>query len=64
MNVGDQRREVQVASLNQYSAQADDFARTVLNGDKALYGAEDAVLNMRVLEACLKSAEERQRITL
>ncbi len=64
VNVGDQRREVQVASLNQYSAQADDFARTVLNGDKALYGAEDAVLNMRVLEACLKSAQERQRITL
>ena len=64
VHVGDQRREVQVASSNQYSAQADDFARTVLNGDKALYGAEDAVLNMRVLEACLKSAETRQRITL
>ncbi|GGI95762.1 Gfo/Idh/MocA family protein [Paenibacillus hunanensis] len=64
VTVGDNRREVQVATLNQYAAQADAFARTVLNGETPLYDAEDAVRNMRVLDACLKSAEERQRITL
>ncbi|WP_322907499.1 Gfo/Idh/MocA family oxidoreductase [Paenibacillus campi] len=64
VTVGEQRREVQVTSLNQYAAQADDFARTVLHGEQPLYDAEDAVRNMRVLDACLKSAEARQRITL
>lgn len=64
VSVGDQRREVSVSPLNQYAAQADAFARTVLNGEPPLYDAEDAVRNMRVLDACLKSAEQRQRVIL
>lgn len=64
VTVGDERREVEVPVINQYAAQADDFARTVLDGIAPRYGAEDAVQNMRVLEACLRSADEQQRIGL
>ncbi|MNV75633.1 hypothetical protein D3C71_1689370 [compost metagenome] len=61
-NVG--RREVEVPVVNQYAIQADVFARAVLSGEPLRFDSSDAVRNMKVVDACLKSAKERKRITL
>ncbi|MFC7443138.1 Gfo/Idh/MocA family protein [Laceyella putida] len=57
-------REVEVPHVNQYSLQADDFARSVLEGTSLLFPASDAINNMALLDACLKSARTRARIAL
>lgn len=49
---------------NHYQLQAEQFARVVRGEEKPLYSADDAVANMRVLEACLRSARERVRVKL
>lgn len=49
---------------NSYSLQADEFSAVVSGRRQARFPASDAVANMRVVEACLKSAERRERITL
>ncbi|MEK8131224.1 Gfo/Idh/MocA family oxidoreductase [Paenibacillus filicis] len=59
-----ERREVEVPVVNHYALQADSIARTVLSGEPIAFEATDAVLNMRVLDACLKSARESKRIVL
>jgi xylose dehydrogenase (NAD/NADP) len=59
-----ERREIEVAYTNDYSSQADDFARAVLGGTELPFAPADAINNMRVLDACLRSARERTRITL
>ncbi|MCG7380433.1 Gfo/Idh/MocA family oxidoreductase [Paenibacillus sp. ACRSA] len=61
---GGDRREVVVPQVNHYSLQGDDMARAVLHGEAMRFAPEDAVANMKVLEACLRSAEEHTRITL
>ncbi|WP_019533713.1 Gfo/Idh/MocA family protein [Paenibacillus ginsengihumi] len=58
------RREVAVPHLNQYALQADAIARSALHGEPLKFPASDAVSNMRVLDACLKSARERVRVAL
>ncbi|MCZ8515922.1 Gfo/Idh/MocA family oxidoreductase [Paenibacillus filicis] len=58
------RREVEVPRVNQYALQADAFARAVLSGEPLPYSPQDAVLNMRVIDACLQSARERKRIEI
>ncbi|MFC4776165.1 Gfo/Idh/MocA family protein [Paenibacillus sp. GCM10023252] len=58
------RREVQVANVNQYSLQGDEFAAAVLDGKPLPFEPSDAVLNMRVVDAVLASARQRARITL
>lgn len=58
------RREVEVPHVNQYALQADEFAGVVLDGKKPSFSPEDAVANMRVIDACLLSAEERRRVTI
>jgi len=57
-------REHFSGQYNHYSLQADQFARVVWGQEAPLYPAEDAVSNMRILEACLMSARERARIIL
>jgi predicted dehydrogenase len=59
-----ERREVEVPKVNQYSLQADDFAAAVLEGKPLLFGPEDTVKNMRVVDACLKSAREHTRVVI
>lgn len=59
-----ERTEIEVPKVNHYSLQGDDMARAVLQGEPLRYAPSDAVANMRVLDACLRSAEQRQRITL
>jgi xylose dehydrogenase (NAD/NADP) len=58
------KREEEVALVNQYSVQADDFARTAWDGAPQKFEPSDSVSNMRVIDACLKSAKERIRVTL
>lgn len=58
------RREVTVPKLNQYALQADAFGRRLLSGEKLPYSPSDAVLNMKVLDACLASARGRRRVEI
>lgn len=60
----DGRREVEVPRLNQYALQADAFGKSIRNGEPLPFPAADAVLNMKVLDACLTSARERRRVEI
>ncbi|PFO09384.1 oxidoreductase [Bacillus sp. AFS076308] len=60
----DGRREVEVPRLNQYALQADAIGRSIRNGEPLPFPASDAVLNMKVLDACLTSARERRRVEI
>jgi predicted dehydrogenase len=60
----DGRREVKVPVVNQYALQADDFARVVLHGAAPLMPPEDAIADMKVIDACLESARTRTRVTI
>lgn len=64
VTAGGERREVEVPRVNQFALEIDDFARTALHGEQQKFGPEDAVRNMRILEACMRSADERARISL
>jgi predicted dehydrogenase len=57
------RREEAVPDINQYSAQADAFAAAV-RGEPQPFPPSDAVRNMRVIDAVLRSARERIRVEL
>ncbi len=59
-----ERREVDVPHVNQYALQADHLARAITSGSPLAFGPDDAIANMRIIDACLKSAEERTRITI
>ncbi|WP_409346261.1 Gfo/Idh/MocA family protein [Paenibacillus sp. MBLB4367] len=60
---GEQREET-FEPINQYALQADDFARTVWGEQQPRFAPEDAVSNMKILDACLLSAEQRIRVKL
>jgi xylose dehydrogenase (NAD/NADP) len=64
VNVKGARREVTVPQVNQYALQADDLARSVIHGEQQKFQAEDAISNMRLIDACLKSAREHIRVPL
>lgn len=64
VTVKGERREVQVPYVNQYSLQADNFGRSILEEASQLFDGSDAVLNMKVVDACLKSAKERIRVVI
>ncbi|NIK77201.1 putative dehydrogenase [Paenibacillus castaneae] len=58
------RREIEVPHVNAYTLQADHLARAIIDGSPLQFGPDDAMNNMKVLDACLLSAHERARITL
>jgi D-xylose 1-dehydrogenase (NADP+, D-xylono-1,5-lactone-forming) len=60
----DGHREVEVPRLNQYSLQADALGRSIQSGEPISFPATDAILNMKVLDACLTSARERRRVDI
>ncbi|KRE36600.1 Gfo/Idh/MocA family protein [Paenibacillus sp. Soil724D2] len=62
--VGNEQRDEEVPFLNQYSLQADDMAYTAWGEKAPRFPASDAVSNMKVIDACLKSARERSRIVI
>lgn len=60
----DGSRTVETPEVNQYALQADRFADSVFGNTPPLFPPSDAVNNMRVIDACLKSARERVRIVI
>jgi len=64
VTVGNESRVERFDPVNQYTVQVDDFARAVVHGARLKVEPEEAVRNMRVLEASLRSARERARIAL
>lgn len=64
VTVNGERREVVVATVNQFALQADEFAAVVLDGKKQAFPPVDAVRNMRVLDACLTAARTRTRVLI
>ena len=53
------RREI-IAEIDQYTAQAESFALAVLGEQKLPYGIEDAITQMRVLDAIFRSEKSGQ----
>lgn len=57
-------REETFPELNAYTLQADSFARSVLEDEPMLFAPEDAVANMRVIDACFVSMDGHTRVNL
>ncbi|MCM3164149.1 Gfo/Idh/MocA family protein [Metabacillus litoralis] len=64
VHTNDGKRELEVPYLNQYALQADAMGRSIRNGEPLPFPSQDAVLNMKVIDACLTSARERRRVEL
>ncbi|SEM59936.1 Gfo/Idh/MocA family protein [Paenibacillus sp. OV219] len=58
------KREVEQPVFNQYALQADTFARIVWGEQEADFAGDDAVANMKVIDACLESAYSRKRVSI
>jgi xylose dehydrogenase (NAD/NADP) len=58
------RREVNPPDCDTYALQADDMAYAVWGERQLRFTPEDSIRNMRVIDACMKSANERIRVTL
>ncbi|MBT2291268.1 Gfo/Idh/MocA family oxidoreductase [Paenibacillus albidus] len=56
-------RRARATGANPYVCQADNFAAAVFEG-KPLFAAEDIILNMTLIETCLASARQRERISM
>ena len=52
------------ATCDQYTLQGDAFSRSILDGKPVDYPIEDAIQNMRVIEACFASAKTGAWVTL
>lgn len=61
---GDEVQEIKTPYYNSYALQADAMARTIRGEVVQQFPLEDAVANMKVLEACLQSAETGTRIII
>lgn len=61
---GDGERQETFEPLNTYTLQAEQFARSVLDGEPLLFDPADAVANMRVIDACFESMDEHKRVEL
>jgi D-xylose 1-dehydrogenase (NADP+, D-xylono-1,5-lactone-forming) len=58
------RTEVSVPKVNQYILQIEHFNESILINEPYPISLEDSINNTRVLQACLKSAQERCRVEL
>lgn len=56
--------KVTVPLINQYAKQADDFAAVVLQNASPIVEADDALHNMKIIDAVLQSARTRTRVVL
>ncbi|CCC84962.1 oxidoreductase [Paenibacillus polymyxa M1] len=64
VHVGSVTREERLKGFNSFELQADAFAEAVLDGIPLPYEPEDAVSNMKVIDACIESARSRKRIEI
>jgi len=61
---GGRRTEEKQPYSNQYTLQADNFARAVFEGTPLRFDGRDAVRNMKVIDAVLLSAREKRRVEI
>ena len=54
----DKIEEIELEKCNQYTIQGDLFSLAVLNNEKVPTPLEDAVANMKILEALIQSADK------
>jgi len=59
-----ERTELEMPTLNTYALQADAIAAAAYGTAPLPFEPQDAILNMRVVDACLQSAHERTRVQL
>jgi xylose dehydrogenase (NAD/NADP) len=64
VQVGDDRRQEQVPTVDHYTLQADRLARAVLFGSPLRYPAQDPVWGAAALEACVQSMRTRSRVAV
>lgn len=64
VQVGDSIRREGPYGIDAYVAQSDQFARTVWGEEQPAFPAQDAVSNMKLLDACMASARSRKRVEL
>ena len=57
---GGGREIIQLPACNQYTVQGDAFSRAVLGEQPLEWGIDDAVLNMRVIDALFRSAHSER----
>jgi D-xylose 1-dehydrogenase (NADP+, D-xylono-1,5-lactone-forming) len=64
VQVGDERRDVEVPRADHYTLQADRLARAVLFGEPLRYPPGDPVRGAAALEACARSLRTRSRVSV
>jgi len=64
VTVRGERRAVTSDDANAYALQADQFAKAVAGEEPQLFEPEDAVINMRIIDACMTSIHEKRRVEL
>lgn len=64
IHTDDVSREERISVSNSFVLQAEAFADAILDGTPLPFTTEDALLNIRVVEACITSAQNRERIAL
>lgn len=64
LNTGSGRKEESIPGANQYVRMVESFAQAILDGGALQAPAESGSNNMRVVDACLRSAKERRRVVL
>lgn len=57
-------REEKVGIYNHFALQADAMAAAVMDGVPLPYGPDDAISNIRAIEACLRAARSSSRVEI
>jgi xylose dehydrogenase (NAD/NADP) len=58
------QRMEEIPYVNQFALQVDNFAYAVWGKQPVRFTSRDAVMNMRVIDACLQSAQEKARVSI
>ncbi|GIP26748.1 deoxyfructose oxidoreductase [Paenibacillus sp. J23TS9] len=64
ISTGGERKEIHVQDINAYTEQADHLARAIHDRTPLRFDTQDAIHNMKVIDACLMSAREHIRVAL
>ncbi|MDO7905703.1 Gfo/Idh/MocA family oxidoreductase [Paenibacillus sp. JX-17] len=64
VHTGTVTREERLKGRNSFLLQVEAFSTAVLEGKPLPYDPSDAILNMKVIDACQQSARERRRVEL
>jgi len=56
--------DLKVEPVNMYAAEIEQFSRAILDRGHPAVSAEDALWNLRIVEACYRSSTERREVTI